>query len=490
MRRNFSEILSNMDARELDTLLDGIPSDPVDPTVADRLKAQVCAKTGISKKRSYRRVISALAACLALAILVGFGSYAYAAEVKEYNAAITFFDEYGLSTEGLTRSEIKAVYRDITTEAFSYSKTVEVIERSTDLVDGYEIPQEDPTPEDVARLWQYRNEHGWYLAPAPSSGVYYDLYQGVFSKYDGEKMLWSVDPEEFSVTGYNTVSDGVIIFGTNYEFTTGNPSYSWMEKLDPDGNRIWIQKVGGSEDDIVAVLENDDGTLAVISRVGLYVFCLRQCNADGNVTYLKQTNIGNYGIWDAARFGDGYLIQLGNFMDNTTATIVMVDREGNLGESFSYSSEDAQYHITDMIEFDGKIYLSAYAAPIGTNGSGHSEIASVLDYLFSNDMWEIESEELTPMVRDIYTAMLLVCDPEVGTPQEFYSVKGSLGGTLAISDSGELLWDVESITTTFFSPSTSSFTIGGISYVYRYTFNESGSLVSQEKTGQTVDFRR
>ena len=34
-----------------------------------------------------------------------------------------FFNEYGLSTEGLTRGEIKEVYRDITARTFSYSKT-------------------------------------------------------------------------------------------------------------------------------------------------------------------------------------------------------------------------------------------------------------------------------------------------------------------------------------------------------------------------------
>ena len=94
------------------------------------------------------------------------------------------------------------------------------------------------------------------------------------------------------------------------------------------------------------------------------------------------------------------------------------------------------------------------------------------------------------MVRDNYTAMLLVCDPTRGTPQEFYSVKGSLGGELSLRDSGMLLWDVESITTTFFSPGTSSFTIGGTSYVFRYTFDSVGGLVSQEKTGEVVDYRR
>ena len=94
------------------------------------------------------------------------------------------------------------------------------------------------------------------------------------------------------------------------------------------------------------------------------------------------------------------------------------------------------------------------------------------------------------MVRDHYTAMLLVCDPKAGVPQEFYSVEGSLGGKLSLSDSGMLLWDVESITTTYFSPATSAFTIAGESYIFRYTFDHTGGLIHQEKTGEVAYFSR
>lgn len=111
-------------------------------------------------------------------------------------------------------------------------------------------------------------------------------------------------------------------------------------------------------------------------------------------------------------------------------------------------------------------------------------------YLFDNNIWEISSEELTPMVRDNYTALLLVCEPKTGKPQEFYSVKGSLGGKPSASDAGNLIWDVESITSTFFSPATNSFTIGGTSYVFRYSFDALGLLMSQEKTDEIVNFRK
>ena len=94
------------------------------------------------------------------------------------------------------------------------------------------------------------------------------------------------------------------------------------------------------------------------------------------------------------------------------------------------------------------------------------------------------------MVRDNYTAVLLLCDPEGGAPETFYSVQGSLGGKLAVNDAGNLAWDVESIVNTFFSPATSSFSIGGACQVFRYTFDNAGALLSQEDTGETVPYHR
>ena len=269
-----------------------------------------------------------------------------------------------------------------------------------------------------------------------------------------------------------------------------------MVKIDSDGNLLWKHMLNHSfEDEYIAkILENKDGSYAVISRGDLKTFCLSRYTAEGEEISCKKTEVGNYGIWNAAPFGDGFIVQLGNYTTNQLSKIVKVDYEGNITESFSYSSEDAYYFITDMIAYNGSIYLSAYAVPKladeSQNAGGRHDIAAVLNYLFDNGIWKISSEELTPLIRDNYTAMLLVCDPNVGTPQEFYSVKGSLGGKLSLSDSGMLLWDVENIFTTCFSPYTSSFTIGGTCYVFRYTFDSSGILVSQKKTGEFTDYRR
>ena len=94
------------------------------------------------------------------------------------------------------------------------------------------------------------------------------------------------------------------------------------------------------------------------------------------------------------------------------------------------------------------------------------------------------------MLRDNYTAVLFRCDPDGGSPENFYSVKGSLGGKLYVNGAGYLEWDTESITSSFYSPVTSSFTLGGVCKVFQYDFDSEGSLVHQEDTGETVPYRR
>ncbi len=452
-------------------------------------------------------VIASLAACFILLISIGF----VAVEAKEYNDAIKFFHEYGLSTEGLSRGEIKAVYKDITTKSFTYAKTAEVIaySLSVDHVGGHKILQDNPTPEDIENLWNM-NFDGGLLIPA-QQGVHYKCRseykksallgfnvhdKSFIEKYDGDTLLWSVSISEFVVDDYYAVSGGVIAYGDTYTWSSKQVSHAWMAKIDLNGNLIWKHRLNnGFEYEYIAeILENADGSYAVISRGDFTYFCLSQYTADGKRISFKKTEVGNYGIGNAARLGAGYIVQLGSYMPNEHSKIVKVDHAGNITDSFSYGSKDAYYNITDMIEYNGKVYLSAYAVPKpadeNQSASGRYEIAAVLNYLFENGIQEISSEELTPMVRDNYTAMLLVCDPNSGRPQEFFSVKGSLGGKLSLSDSGMLLWDVESIFSTFFSPYTSSFTIGGTCYVFRYTFDANSSLMRQEKTGELTAFRR
>lgn len=464
-------------------------------------------------KRTRRIVWVAVAACICVAAL-GIGGFAAAAEAKEYREAVAFFEENGLSAEGLSRSEVKAVYRDITENRFTYGKTAEVIMRA---VPGFEIDQ--PTPEDLSSAWQMR-------PVIPSSGYGYSR-DSVYVR-DGNGMdylektvlrcfldgveIWSADFPGVHIDGYSHTKAGTLVWGTNRRNSTEELPYGSVALVDEHGKILWNEPLrhGFRHETVASVLADDDGTFAVISRGDYKFLCLARLGADGKEQSFRKTGIGSLvGIRAAARLGDGYIVMLSNSAAGVTSLIWRLDRDGNLTDSFTYEAEDCDYYITDMIEFGGRVCLSAYAVPKQKDGGGRHEIANILHYLFTektepltsessgDSLTEfprvtefITSEELTSLLRDNYTAVLLLCDAGGGDPHAFYSVKGSLGGKLAVNGEGQLEWETESFVDSIFSPFTSYFTIGGTCRVFRYTFDTSGRLLSQTDTGEIVQYRR
>lgn len=467
--------------------------DGVDDGILARSESPVSRR----RARSFRKW-GALAACAALA--VSLAGVTVAAEAREYRAAAAFFAENGLSMEGLSRWDVKAVYRDITTQRFTYEKTAEVLERT---VPGLEISQREPTPEELAALW----DRNVWRNTRPGAGICYRidcqekldeslgfdvLDKSVLSCYRDGDLLWTAEFSGIYVEGSTATSAGTAVWGRSDTWSSEQPTRGWLARVDGAGGILWQRQLdhGFEHEYIAAVLDNGDGTWAVISRGDLRSLCLSQYGTDGEELSFHHTEVGNRGIWNAARLGDGYLVQLGHMPDGETARLARLDHEGNLIDNFIYEGEDCDYYLTDMVEFEGRVYLSAYAVPKQTGEGGRYEIADILRDVFEREDWEISSEELTPLVRDNYTAVLLLCGLEGGAPETFYSVRGSLGGALRVNSAGELEWDVESVVNTFFSPATSSFSIGGTCQVFRYAFDGTGALVRQEDTGETVPYHR
>ncbi len=457
------------------------------------------------------RVKPIFATCFSVVIVIGclFGATIYA-EAKEYKQAVSFFSEYNLPAEGLSRDDIKRVYKDITTSSFVYGKTAEVITKS---VGGYNLFQQSPTPQDIENLWNYRNSHGYNIVQnsvQDKNGITYkfdseykfdrslgfDVHdKSVFSKYLQGEMVWQAEFDDFWVEDYAVYKDTVVVYGQTPTWSSSQKSHAFIAMIDADGTIVWEKMLeNGFHNEYIGAVVLGDDRITVFSRGDLSYLCVNQYDIHGNAQGFKKTEIGNYGIWNAAKLGDGYIVQLWSYIANEHTKIVKIDAEGVLTDTFSYEANDCHYFITDMIEYNGNVYLSAYTVPVledeDKNTGGQYEVASILNYIFDNQLFDISNEQLTKLVRDTYSAVLLVCDRDFGTPLEFYSAKGSLGGALTISDDGKLLWNVESITDTYFSPMTSSFSIGGASSVYRYTFAENGTMISQEKTGEFVDFRR
>lgn len=475
----------------------------------------------VKKTRSRAFRWGAVAACLAVMIAVGSTAVAVAAEAREYSTAVSFFEENGLSTSGLSRAEIKEVYRDIVTQRFEYGKTAEVIMRT---VPGYEIVQAEPTPDELEMLWsnnvsnnasiysyngrplfekgydyrirtveRYKEENG--------QQVYVGFDKSVLECYYDKTLVWMTDFDGIVIHGSAHTSVGTAVWGINYSVFTSsqNPIIPVLALVDENGKVMWEKTLnhGFKYENIVSVIDNGDKTIAVIGRNSASTLCLSQFDDKGNQLSYKGIDVGNLGVGKAVKLGDGYLVQLGNIFYDVrhTARLIKLDKDGNITDNFTYEENGVDYYITDMAEFGGKIYLSAYAVPTQKYDSGRYDIENILRYIFEKraengqTVPEISSEELTPFVRDNFTAVLLVCDTESGAPATFYSVGGSLGAELQ-AVGGKLEWNVQTIASTYFSPYTNSFTIGGKCKVYRYSFDGAGALVDQKDTGDTVPFRR
>ena len=438
----------------------------------------------------------ALAACLVALALAGAG-FGVAAEAKEYNTALAFFEENSLSPEGLSRADVKRVYRDITMGRFTLEETAEVITRA---VPGAELPTpEDLTPEALETLWNrdvwmrrfsstgfsYKLDYTEKMNPAMG---FETLEKSIVRCYKGGELQWTAEFPEFYVEDCAYTDLGTAVWGK----TADTFDRALLARVDENGSVTWVSELehGMQYETVTAVLDAGDGTWAVISGGDRGTLCFSKFAMNGSELLRQKTELDGAMPRGAARLGEGYLVQVGNFMENKESSIVKLDAEGNRTDTFTYTGEDCDYYMTDLLEYGGFVYLSAYAVPKQTDEGGRHEIADILDDIFSREVMWIDEEELIAKLRKNYTAVLLLCDPAGGDPKTFYSVPGALGGALAVNDAGDLKWETQKLESAFFSPATNAFTVGGACRIVNYTFAPNGVLRGQETTDETVGFFR
>lgn len=500
------DLLHNTDVEELEIVLDGLSFAQLDAETMSRIEKDVLGKLHLPKncvlptKRRWRWLA---AACLVL-VLTTCGCL-FAVEARAYQEAVKFFVANDLSTEGLTRAEIKAVYRDITTETFTFGKTAEVILRSisTEQINGFEIFQEMPSPEELEKLWDYKVENGEILAellPQKPVGTRFD-YRILHGRpcdqllcYSGDQMLWSLKFEEIDLHGFVTAGDDVIAYGETPNSMRDTDQYLWLLRVDSNGNILWENQYddGFGAEHICSVLKNEDGTFTTFSR-GISgkerALCVARYDVDGNRLLYQQNAVEEGNIGNAAHLGDGYLIQVGVFPD---VKLLKVNREGRVYESLSYQVENCYYDIQDVIEFGGKIYISATSAPYAENRYGLKlKSAPIYDVVCDMEDSDLTEEFMTPLVQQNYSAVLLVCTAD-GQPEEFFVAKAAFGGSLSIDENGKLQWDVGNIVKANIREHwrTSSIVelVDGISYISEYMFAADGTLLGEKNTDRMCPF--
>ena len=221
--------------KELSELKNDIPEYNI-----DEYKNEIYNKYNNKKTRDYRFPKLTFATILIVAMLlgiIGLGTYSIKVEAKEYNTAVEFFEINQLSTEGLTRTEVKEIYYDIITNKFEYKKTGEVIVKSIkSKVPGYSIDLKNVDASTVASFWELWDNILKQSKPSDIEISYYD-YEDIsnpgsytykkskVTKYENTIKCWETELYYFA-NGYIKSNDYIIVYGTqlNDDETLGRPT--------------------------------------------------------------------------------------------------------------------------------------------------------------------------------------------------------------------------------------------------------------------------
>lgn len=438
-----------------------------------------------------------IALCLALVLLAGgFSGFAIWTDAKEYREAVAFFEEYNLPLEGLSRSDIKAVYKDIILKTFSYEKTLEIL--NTFSLELYSIELGTKSKEELEALWNYRNS--LTLNSLKKTGIHYKTeqsdevlgfaYKQIIKKYDGEKLLWSRTIEHYVLpANFIETPSGTVLFGTAIELYQ---DFGIVIMFDENGNVLWEK----SDDEMgsrltAGVLDNNE--IAVFGIIPQYeinnnkcIFIYRKYDLKGNLVQKNERQMNIYTtVSAAALINDYYLLKFGSRDD---IQLISVSKQGEFINKFSYFQDGKEYYIVDIYSYNNKIYLSTILPNID-KAVFDKDLGDLMTEYF--DAWkdgEVNMpESYNKRLRDLfirqYTAVLLICD-EKGNIETAYSVTNARGGSFSVSTYNLLQWQViriDDVKNAHPAISSRSFDITATDF--RFEFNENGQMVKKTEIG-------
>ena len=480
-------------------------------SVDDRFIEEACAAYTGKKKNKRPAVWAIAAAILVLALLAG--GITAAADEREYKKAQTFFAENNLTSEGLTRSEMKKVYKDIVAESFSYDKTQEVLERTVSklLLEGFELQTVTDDPEETKELIaairendieKIRELHQKQQQASLLKEEYTLRYTGenasVLTRLEQGKTLWEL-PLPFEASSCVKTSVGAFVFGeTRFDEGPTHIRNPYAALVSENGKLLWIADrtdLGLYTERFGGAYEEKNGEITLISK-GIrlrennkadHVLICTVYNKDGTVRRIRETLLESKdGIDKTTRFSDGFLVLMYG------GTLYRIDKEGAAERFTSYSENGRAYILNDLIEYGDSLLLSFTAAPENEwpHKSYRDEARGVMNYIEEHkdvQWFEHTSEDLVKALRDSVQAVLLVCT-DAGEAKTFFTTDGALGRTLETDENGNLVWTVEIPATLEYSPFTNAYTFRGVTSKYAYVFNERGEPITEGYTGEFGSF--
>ena len=493
MKKTLTSLLNRCQPEELDGVLENIEIDLPDEASADTIKTLALQKAGVKPRRPIRKLVL-IAACIALvaAVLVG----CYVAEKVEYDAAVKFFDLNDFDTEGLSRDDIKRVYRDFTTERFAYNDSYELLEsnRSTDTVAGVDISimnsANDLNNSEIGAIGSGRYDSR-IRGDIPADTDYF--FDKGFSKEVAGKPIWHFGFDH-EYENYCVAGGKVLLWGEEVD----DPEHCYMHTYlalldDKDGKAIWEKKLESSYhfcDDPTALL-TDDGRIAVLTietddrfHEEKYLE-FRELNLKGEVVTSHEQREDDLVFTDyLTALSDGWLAELqyesiDAELENSVILVPRLtkfSRQGEIESEWTLTEENMGnllYEIKEITEYDEKIFLS-----IGMS----EQVMTIPDDTDYETLEDGFSDKWRDYVRERYQSTLYVLDSNSGKPEQFYSVGGTLAGDLRVDDNGNLVWQVGRIVKCGYAPWANSYSLYGITRRYDYTFDSDKNLLKQERT--------
>ena len=344
IEKRIAAALDAAEPEELDALLDGVETETV-AIRERRIGKSALKKAGLrnSTERAHfsgkaTRFIAA-AAVLVFVIGTAFGVTAYAKEVKEYNEAMRFFNENTLPTDGLSRSEIKEVYRSFTSRQFTAGEAGGVIEVGRYKFDlsGLEFAAHPAAPADYSALWSRSS-----FEPLPESGAEYavNLYGGLLPLFDegvhyvknavysqgGESVVrstleeyqrgeqnWQVAFDNCTIDAFEAFDGCVFVVGRRGSDPAGRLGF--IARNDSSG--LHMHNVGSAfaSRRIFSILEEEDGSFTLFAselkhEAGFSTVILRYSRNLDELSEAEFCCPEGYYASRAVHFGGGYALLL------------------------------------------------------------------------------------------------------------------------------------------------------------------------------------
>lgn len=460
----------------------------------------------LPRLRRRLRFIPAAAACFLVMCAAAFWiSRTTVTQARNYREALEFFQKYNLSSEGLNKDEITEVYFDIVKGSFSSKKTEQVIHQTAI---AYDIIQSTADADEVEVLWSRILNRRYDIQNYVTTSfeiTYIDKMKSSLKKYQNNELSWEKE-FDFEIRDYKTWEDYIVVVGANPKWDEVKDEAvrdSFIAVINRDGEVLWEQRFENEvkyETEYVQYpkLITDDKGICVFTSIEKKLV-ITSFDYNGNVVnraenagFMDNGNDMYARIWNVARAQDGYYVQLRTSqvigLPNYKDCVIKLNDEGEVLDAFNYASDGVRYNIEDMLEVDGKLYLSGYSYASSEEKGLMENMFDILDELGLTVVGAEDEESLNKRTRELLSAVLFVCDTESGEIKELYRISGSVGGSLGVNGEKHLIWDVGNAGKVSYNPRSSYQPVWVLCQIYRYTFDGVGNLIYYDKTDNVTVF--